>query len=54
LWQAIADEEVPAGTKLHIWRADGLVLRVSTKAPPASPKPSVESRIARFFRRKPA
>ncbi len=54
LWQAISDEDVPAGTKLRIWRADGLVLRVSTKAPPASPKPSVESRIARLFRRKPA
>jgi membrane-bound serine protease (ClpP class) len=54
LWQAIADEDVPAGTKVYVTRADGLLLRVTTKAPPAPPKPSIENRLVRLFRRKPA
>jgi membrane-bound serine protease (ClpP class) len=54
LWQAIADEDVPAGAQVYVTRADGLVLRVSTTAPPAPPKPRLEGRIERLFRRKAA
>ncbi len=54
LWQAIAEEDVPAGTSVFVARADGLLLHVTTRAPPAPPKPSIENRIVRLFRRKPA
>ena len=51
LWQAIADEEIPAGTKLYVERAEGLLLHVTSKAPPPPEKPSLERRILRIFRR---
>lgn len=54
LWQAVAEEDVPTGTKVYVTRADGLVLHVSTVAPPPVPKPTIENRIVRLFRRKAA
>lgn len=54
LWQAIADEDIPAGTRVYVTQADGLLLYVSTAAPPAAPKRSIERRILRVFRRKTA
>ncbi len=54
LWQAIADEEVAAGTRLYVERAEGLLLHVTSKAPPPAAKPSLEKRLMRLFRRKPA
>lgn len=52
LWQALADEDVPAGTRVYVMRADGLLLHVSATAPPAPPKPTLEGRLLRVFRRK--
>jgi membrane-bound serine protease (ClpP class) len=52
LWQALADEDVAAGTPVYVVKADGLLLHVSTKAPPPPPKPSVPRRLERLFRRK--
>jgi len=54
LWQALADEDVPTGTQVYVVRADGLLLHVSTTAPPAPTKPSVPRRLERLFRRKSA
>ncbi len=54
LWQAVAEEDVPTGTRVYVTRAEGLVLHVSTTAPPAPPKPSLERRILRVFRKKAA
>ncbi len=54
LWQAVPEEDVPADTKVFVVHAEGLLLRVSTKAPEAVPSPSLENRLARLFRRKPA
>ena len=51
LWQALADEDLPAGTPVYVARADGIVLHVSSTAPPAPPKPSVTGRLERLFRR---
>ena len=51
LWQAIADTDVPAGTKVYVVKAEGLLLHVSTTAPPAAPAPSLPSRLGRLFRR---
>lgn len=52
LWQAIADSDVAAGTKLFVVRADGLLLHVSATPPSAPQKPSFPSRLGRLFRRK--
>ncbi len=52
LWQALADEDVPAGATVYVVRADGLVLRVSRQAPQAPPKRSAPSRLRGLFRRK--
>ncbi len=54
LWQAMADEDIPAGTRVYVTRADGLLLFVSTAAPQAAPKRSLERRLLRVFRRKTA
>ncbi len=54
LWQAFADEDIPAGTTVYVVRAEGLVLRVSKQAPPAPPKRSVSRRLGQLFRRKSA
>lgn len=54
LWQALADEDVPAATRVYVTQADGLLLHVSATAPPLPPKPSVENRFLRVFRRKTA
>ncbi len=52
LWQAFADEDIPAGTTVYVIRADGLVLRVSRQAPPSQAKPSPTGRLGQLFRRK--
>ncbi len=52
LWQALADQDIAQGTHVYVVRADGLLLHVSTDAPPAPPKLTVENRLARMFRRK--
>jgi membrane-bound serine protease (ClpP class) len=54
LWQAIADADVPAGTQVYIVKAEGLLLHVSTSAPPVAPKPSLPGRLERLFRRRSA
>ena len=54
LWQAVADTDVPAGTRVYVLSSEGLLLHVSTTAPPTPPKPSFPSRIERIFRRKSA
>lgn len=51
LWQAIADTDVPAGTRVYVVEAQGLLLRVSTNPPLAPPKHSLPSRLERLFRR---
>lgn len=53
LWQAISDEDVAAGTKVYVVRAEGLLLHVSSQAPPPPTKPSMPGRLAQLFRRKP-
>jgi membrane-bound serine protease (ClpP class) len=54
LWQALAEVDIAPGTKVYVTKADGLLLHVSTTAPPAPPTPSLPSRMSRLFRRKPA
>ena len=54
LWQALADEDVPAGTEVYVVHAEGLLLRVSTVPPPSPPRPTLQGRIGRLFRRKAA
>ncbi len=54
LWQAVSAEDLPAGTRVYVTRAEGLLLHVSTTAPPPAAKPTIENRLLRLFRRKPA
>ncbi len=54
LWQAVADTDVPAGTKVYVVQAEGLLLHVSLTSPPAEPTPSLPRRFERLFRRGPA
>jgi len=54
LWQAIADQDVPAEAKVFIHAVDGITLHVSAN-PPAVPEASpFRSRFASFLRRKAA
>ncbi len=51
LWQAVADTDVPAGTRVYVVGAEGLLLHVSMTPPPAEPRSSLPSRLGRLFRR---
>jgi membrane-bound serine protease (ClpP class) len=53
LWQAIPTEDLAAGTKVYIHAEDGMILRVSTSAPPAPPKPTWRERLLRPLAPKP-
>ncbi|HYM39582.1 MAG TPA: NfeD family protein, partial [Thermoplasmata archaeon] len=54
LWQALTDEDIPAGSKVYVVRVEGILLHVSATPPPAPPRPTLPSRLERLFRRKSA
>jgi len=55
LWQALADEALPADAKVYVTGVDGLVLRVSTTPPrPVDKRGSFWTRLAFLLRRKAA
>jgi len=55
LWQALADEALPADAKVYVTGVDGLVLRVSTTPPrPVDQRGSFWTRLAFLLRRKAA
>lgn len=54
LWQATADQDLPADAKVFIQAVDGISLRVSTNPPPAPVASPLRNRFLSFLRRKPA
>ena len=52
LWQATADETLPAESKVYIQGVDGIVLRVSSTPPPAPASSLLRRRFAFLLRRK--
>ena len=54
LWQAVADELLPAESKVYIRGVEGIVLRVSSTPPPAPPPSLLRRRFAFLLRRKAA
>jgi len=54
LWQAVADEHLPAESKVYIRGVEGIVLRVSSTPPPAPPPSLLRRRFAFLLRRKAA
>jgi len=54
LWQALADQDVPAETKVFIHAVDGITLHVSSSPPPVPEALRLRSRFVSFLRRKAA
>ncbi len=54
LWQAVAEEDVPAKATVYIHAVEGIVLHVAVSPPPTAPIPPLRKRFASLVRRKPA
>ena len=53
LWQAVPDEDLPAGATVHIHSMDGIVLRVSPRPSPLPSPPAWHRWVDRFRPRRP-
>jgi membrane-bound ClpP family serine protease len=47
LWQAVPAEDLAPGAKAFIHRVDGIILHVSTAAPPPPARPTWRERLLR-------
>jgi membrane-bound serine protease (ClpP class) len=53
LWQAIAEQDMPADAKAFIHSVEGITLHVSSNPPPAVNAPPLRNRFLSFLRRRP-